>query len=51
MAPYEVTRPLGICLATWKTSSKNDSSRLPDGFIENKVSRDFIVFAGLCICV
>src|SRR5437763_5955007 len=34
IAPYDVTLPLGICLATSYTSSKKLSSFLPDGFTD-----------------
>jgi hypothetical protein len=34
MAPYDVTLPLGICLAIWYTSSKKLSSLPPDGLTD-----------------
>jgi len=44
IAPYDVTLPLGICLATSYTNSKNDSSLFPDGltvFIRPEMGRFF----------
>jgi hypothetical protein len=50
IAPKDVTLPLGICLAISNTSSKKDSSFLPEGFTDFNFSEEFFLggmFEGL----
>jgi hypothetical protein len=51
IAPYEVTRPLGICRATSNTSSKKELSFLPEGVTVVSFSRTdgLLFFLGVAI--